>query len=338
MADADTILAQLNNEPSAPSAGAPAAVADAPEPSPTPEVPRQPDGRFAERPTEPTAEAQPDAEPEGEGEPSAEPDPDIVPWVLETQTRGEPTRIEIPGALYKPGQGVFIPDTPEAQGQFRQMLVRGARYERVQQQNAQLREQLTAGVTRHQLENQAMAAVLKDVLNPDFITQAALDPEMTIERLQLKLQRAALDLERQHGGALVDTQANPREALESAAYALEESFEDVIGEVAPGLDPDARAEIEAAIAQTAAAYVSRTRGGGVAVNRAALQDMVTRLVRSHTAGKPAPRRAAPKPVSAVPPAAGGAARNLANGGAKPNPTGPDAPFRSKADVDAYFGR
>ena len=358
MAGADEILADLGiASPVEPAGGsvavfddpAPAAAPEPPAPAPTPERPRQPDGKFAPKadaPAEPTEAAEPV---EGEeAEPAENPEDAPEPWSFETQTRGEAMRAEITGALYKKGVGVLIPDTPEAQGQMRQLMTRGLRYERVQNQNQELRAQLASGVTRHQLENQAMAGVLKEMLNPDTLVQAAMDPNTFVEKMLLRLEREQLKLERENGANFVDISALSGRSVEDWATEAQDTFEGVLAELAPTLTPDEKQDLEAHIARLAPAYTlqaqnddprGRWRRGDKFVDEKALRDLVMREVRRAPStapqGKPTASRSVPPAVVAAPPAAGGAARNLAapRGPAKPKPA--DA-FASKKDVEDFF--
>lgn len=202
--EADAALAELadelDTEQGAPSdeTEAPSAVGD------TDAKTRRMSPEEEEAPTEaaPDAEAS-EAPAEGEETPPEEdPTADVVDWSF----RAYGQDIPVPGAKYKPGHGAFIPE--ETLGNVRQLIARGMKYEKVQHE----REQLKQGLLARELEAKAVVEVLTPLLNPERLTQAALNPDLTIKELTLALKERQLDLQREHGQRLVQPDATHDEA------------------------------------------------------------------------------------------------------------------------------
>lgn len=259
--------------------------------------------------------------------------------------------ITIPGALYKPGHGVFIPDTPESRVAFDQMLARGAKYAEVQQQNQQLRTALKQGTTADRLEKEALSEVLKTMMDPAWIQAASANPELEFERIALRLERAQLQLKESRGGELVDvaalTDQSDRDQLAEALESeLEATYNDLLRELAPALPAKDREALRALIETTGGAYIG-TRAGqyGVEVKRMrhAMESWLAGRAPSRGSTAPPPavtaakrNAAATQPQVSVPATPGGAARNLAASPPAATAKREDR-FTSKRDVNKYFG-
>lgn len=301
-------------------------------------------------------DAEPDPDAAAEPEPAAPAEAQPAPYTFIANGQ----EIALPGALLKPGVGVFIPEG-DALEQMRIGMARGARLAHQQQRNAELRSQLERGYTRVGAEAAALSQMFAPFLDPekglDAWRAAANDP-LIVDRLRLKVQQAQQQIESQYkdsGAPLVDAPKAgepPAELVQEIQGNLSDTFERALRKAWPDAAPADRQQLEQEIARTAQAYLERASAddplgrwskGGIAINQARMETMI----RGARAGHTPPAAAAPTPAAALPPkpaipakvvappTGGGAARNLAGGGKGRPPTG-DKPFTSKNDVRKWL--
>lgn len=203
-AEADTALAELANEFDE---GAPPVETEAPSVVPDSEASAKtrrvdPEAEAEAEPAPTEGEAAPSEEPAPEAEPDPDPAADVVDWSF----RAYGQELSVPGAKYKPGHGAFIPE--ESLAMTRQLIARGIKYEKVQAE----RERLTQGLLARELEAKAVVEVLAPLLDPQRLTEAALNPDYTIKELRLALKERQLQLQQEHGQRLVQPDATQDEA------------------------------------------------------------------------------------------------------------------------------
>ena len=182
--------------------------------------PRGPDGKFIEKDkaAPPTEETPPTsglsgvaAASEAAGAPPSEP---IAPWVANLY--GEEAA-PIPGALYKPGHGVFVPEAEL--GTLTALVARGRRYDEFKRERQDAAKYVESAVAPVQAEAKVMGSVLAaTVLNPDWITQAALDPQGAIREIALSLREQHLELREQFRTPQPPTPQTTGEASEVDPY------------------------------------------------------------------------------------------------------------------------
>ncbi len=154
---------------------------------------RAPDGKFVK--TE--AEVQTEAIPQADGAPAeVAPVVDDNPVVdLEWTAYGE--QVSIPGAKYKPGHGVFIPETEIAN--VRRSWAQSTRYPKLVDQNAELRANQDKLYSRKEAEADAVLQIVgQHFKTPQslhaFAQQVLNDPERIAERLAFAIEKKQWEL------------------------------------------------------------------------------------------------------------------------------------------------
>ncbi len=138
----------------------------------------------------------------------------------------------IPGALYKPGVGVLVPEAKL--GQLTALVARGAKYEEFKRERQDAARAVEQAVAPVQFEAQALAEVVGQFLSPEFYAQFGLTPDLAepyIKDLQFRLREKALERREKFG-----TTAGSRPTTDAPAGAE--------------LDPyDAQATVQAEVAE-----------------------------------------------------------------------------------------
>lgn len=222
--------------------------------------------------------------------------------------------VEIPGAQYKPGHGVFIPDASVPA--LRQAWARGhERYPTVVNENAELREALQQTFTRREAEANAVIEVLGSFLSSEqafqqFLEQAQQAPGLALREIRAALKEKQVELGAQvkePAAHLVTPQVDPGEVAEALTDELEETFRSP--EFRGRFTPKEQRDLVDQVFRRAAAYLTRVdrdypeagiKSGDLVVNREALfADLMYEAQR----GRPASPPSAPASASPVAPAA-----------------------------------
>lgn len=136
-----------------------------------------------------------------QGSPAAEAPPKLAdtPNVpLRWTAYGKET--EIPGALYKPGHGVFIPEASIPD--IRRAYARGTQgYETLAAENAKYREGASQMYTAKEAQADAVLSVMAPIFKDaqtfyQFAQRVVANPELEVERLQLAIGRKELEFQR----------------------------------------------------------------------------------------------------------------------------------------------
>lgn len=140
--------------------------------------------------------------------------------------------VSIPGALYKPGHGAFIPESqiPE----LRAMWARGAvKYPKLEQQNATLRDQIGKAYTEKEAKANAVLDIIgKHFETPDalatFAAQVLANPTDALARLQFLMEKREFELGKNVQGAPSEDRSapDPAEITESFTDEMERFFRD----------------------------------------------------------------------------------------------------------------
>lgn len=310
----------------------------------------------------PEPEAEPDVPVVAEAPPVPEVQP--VPWKFGWAGK----EVSVPGALHKPGVGVFIPEPTAEQkaqgidpiGIVRQAMLHAGKLPQLRQQLAEQSQRMQGSVTRHSLENAAFVKVFGAFLDPatgkDALAQAAADP-LTIDRWRLALQQAQIEIERQVGAAnIVDpAQAGqpPQELVNEVFANLDDVFEREVQAAWPDITPAEKAALEQRAAPRVQAFLEkaaqddpegRWTAGGIGISSREMRAYILGVKAERLpAAAPTPAPLPPKPVAApipqkvaVPPGVGGPAKNVAGtSSGKPRPKDGSG-FASKSDVKRYF--
>jgi hypothetical protein len=179
------------------------------------ERPRAADGKFAPR-AEPVADGAAAEGAEVAAPVVAEEPPVPLEWLAYGET------VTIPGALYKPGHGVFIPEA--AIPDVRQSWARAQRYPQLVEQNRELRESSAKLYGRKEAQADAVLQIIGSHFKTPqslqaFAQQVMADPERVQERLLLALERKELEFSKN----VVEL---PSEASEPDAGEIAESLTD----------------------------------------------------------------------------------------------------------------
>lgn len=195
--------------------------------------PRNPDGTFAPKGAAPPTEG--DGQRGGAAQPVPEaagaipdPGPAPTPWVANLYGQdAEP----IPGALYKPGHGVFVPETQL--GALTALVARGSKYEEFRRERQEAARQVEQAVAPVEFEAKTLAGIVAQFLQPTFYEQFGLTPDLAqpyIQELQFRLREAALERREKFGTA--------------------QAIRQTTGPVQAELDPyDAQATVRAEVAE-----------------------------------------------------------------------------------------
>lgn len=152
---------------------------DEPATDPAADPAEEPPAEAAEGPA--GAEAAPVAE---------EPDAAIVPYTFKAYGQ----EIAFPGAQYKPGHGVFLPE--DSLTAFRVAVARAIKHDKLVQDNESLRTELKRGTTQKDLEAQAVMDVVLPKLTSDEWLQAFVqNPELARKELALELRSRQLEVQ-----------------------------------------------------------------------------------------------------------------------------------------------
>lgn len=160
------------------------------------------DPAEAKAPAEPETSEAPPAEapvaaPEGAPQVEAAPevaqepaDDAVVPYSFKAYGQ----EVTIPGAQYKPGHGIFI---PEAQAvMLRTTFARAIKHEKLSSDNEQLRGQLRSNTTELNLRGQAIMDVLvPKIQSDDWLNELVTNPQLTRDRLALEIERKSLEIQ-----------------------------------------------------------------------------------------------------------------------------------------------
>jgi hypothetical protein len=323
-AEADAALSALADELDSEAGDSPYRDDDPPAPPAGDEVPAR--TKRLEADEEPPADGE--LPPDGDGTPKEDdPPPDPTADVVDWSFRAYGQELTIPGAKYKPDHGAFIPE--ESLGQVRQLIARGVKYERLQQE----RDQLRGAISTRELEAQAVLDVIAPILTPERLTQAALNPDLTLKELTLALKERKLNLEQQYGQQVYrgQPQQDDGELVEQVQEQIDTTLAEIVSTV-----PDIRQVLQArrdvapqilnAARRAAQAFYvpapfDHPRGafkrGELVLDTHEFAAHVRTLVAPYAAAAPAPKAvpaAAPKkPVQAVtaPPAPGRPTRSAA---------------------------
>jgi hypothetical protein len=106
----------------------------------------------------------------------------------------------IPGALYKPGIGVLVPEAHI--GTLTALVARGSKYEEFKRERQSAAKAIEQAVAPVQFEAQALAEVVSQFLSPDFYAQLGLTPDLAepyIKDLQFRLREKALERREKFG-------------------------------------------------------------------------------------------------------------------------------------------
>lgn len=293
-------------------------------------------GRFAQKSEakdEPVVKEEPKVEQKADATvapdpaaPPPAPEPDIEP--LQWLAYGKP--VEIPGAQYKPGHGVFIPDSQVPQ--LRQAWARGhERYPQIVNENAELRQALSSVYTRREAEAYAVIEVLGQHFGSEqafqqFLQYASESPALALREIRAMLKEKQLELG-QNVSEPAERLTNPQVDAADVAEALTDEMELMFRqpEFRGKFTPAQQRDLTNRVFGRANAYLTRAdadypahgiKKGDLVVNTDALLNDVRYEVS---------RGAAPKPPATATPAVPSASTSSA----PPPPPPPSAVGRSR---------